>query len=195
MLSLCGTVRCRAAAVAPRAAAPSRALAAAAAAAPPSPPGQQQPPPPTGGPLPFIDRARLAGVNALLGKFITTEARFDRVLEGLHVTRLDPATGEAEATLTVHEGLINAYGGLHGGATCTIVDVVTTIALLGVDPLRAGVSVDLNVSFTAAAKLGEPLRIVARVLRTGKRLGFTEAQIFRASDGVLVATGRHTKAL
>ena len=147
------------------------------------------------GNLPFIERAKLYGANALIGTFLTTESKFDRVLKGLEITRMDTASGEVEATIDVTEGLINAYGGLHGGATCTIVDVISTISLLVLDPLRAGVTVELNASFTAAAKLGESLRIVSRVLKTGKRLGFTEVQIWSKSTGKLIATGRHVKAL
>ncbi len=151
-------------------------------------------PPATEG-IPFIERAKLLGANALIGTFLTTERNFDRVLKGLSVTRMDTATGEVEATLDVHEGLLNAYGGLHGGATCTLIDVVSTISLLALDPLRAGVSVELSSSFTAAAKLGDSLRIVSRVLKTGKRLGFTEVHIYSRASGKLIATGRHTKAL
>lgn len=141
---------------------------------------------------PFIERVKALGSGALLGKFPVEDGRFDRVLEGMEVTRVTP--GEVTAELTVGPGLQNTYGALHGGATCTLVDVVGTMALLSLDPTRAGVSVELSTTFTAAAKLGERLRVVGRVLKTGKRLGFTQVDLFRA-DGTLIATGRHTKAL
>jgi acyl-coenzyme A thioesterase 13 len=141
---------------------------------------------------PFIERVKALGSGALLGKFPVEDGRFDRVLEGMEVTRVTP--GEVVAELVVGPGLQNTYGALHGGATCTLVDVVGTMALLTLDPTRAGVSVELSTTFTAAAKLGERLRVVGRVLKTGKRLGFTQVDLFRA-DGTLVATGRHTKAL
>lgn len=80
------------------------------------------------------------------------------------------------------------------------------MALLTLDPLRAGVSIDLNVTFVAAAKVGEKVRIVGTVLKSGKRLGFTEVTLYKAKEGAsggeggedgmqVVATGRHTKAL
>ena len=56
-------------------------------------------------------------------------------------------------------------------------------------------SVELSVSFLAAAKLGEDVTVHGRVLRTGKKLGFTHVDVRRKSDGTLLATGRHTKAL
>ena len=49
---------------------------------------------------------------------------------------------------------VNGYGALHGGAISTIVDVVGTLALLSKDPSRAGVSIEMNQSFCAAAFLG-----------------------------------------
>ena len=149
---------------------------------------------PPDAPASFIDRTKALGANAMLGFFRATD-RFDATLEGLEVTRVDTAGGAVHATLRVSDRVANTYGTLHGGATATIVDVVGTMALLALDPLRAGVSVDINVSYVAAAKVGETVHIVGRTLRTGKRLGFTQVDITRSSDGALVATGRHTKAL
>ena len=60
------------------------------------------------------------------------------------------------STLTLlSKALENAYNTLHGGAICTIVDVVGTMAILSLDVTKPGVSVDLNVSFVSAAKSGE----------------------------------------
>ena len=50
-------------------------------------------------------------------------------------------------------------------------------------------------SFLAAAKAGEELSVEGRVLKSGRRLAFTEVHIRRKNDGVLIASGRHTKAL
>ena len=63
----------------------------------------------------------------------------------------------------------------------------------------AGVSVELSVSFLSAAPAGATIFVEGRVLKTGKRLGFTTVDIFRhdAATGkrIDVATGRHTKSL
>ena len=122
-----------------------------------------------------------------------TQDGFDRCLAGLRVERI--GAGTVECVVPVTSALANSYGTLHGGATSTLVDVVGTMALLTQDPLRAGVSVELNVSFLAAAKLGEEVVIEGRVLRSGKKLGFTQVDLRRKSDRTLLATGRHTKAL
>ena len=138
----------------------------------------------------FIDKAKALGANALLGQFTASE-RFDRVLKGLTVESIDE--GRIMCTMLVDEGVQNAYKTLHGGAVSTIVDVVGTMALLSIDATKPGVSVDLNVSFATAAKASSIVQIEGKVLKMGKRLGFTTVDI-RREDGTLVATGRHTKA-
>lgn len=99
--------------------------------------------------------------------------------------------------LTVCDALANNFGTLHGGCIATIVDVVGTLALLGVDPSRPGVSVEMNQSFCSTAKIGEQVRAVGTVLRHGRTLGFTEVTIaVIEADGKVgktVAVGRHTK--
>ena len=148
----------------------------------------------------FISRAAAAGdASVLVGKFKSTPGQvFDACLDrnGFEVLRID--SDSVECRLTVTPALCNNFGTLHGGAIATLVDVVGTLALLGVDPLRPGVSVEMNQSFCAAATQGQKLNLVGRVLRTGKTLGFTETEI-RIADGKhagrLVATGRHTKYL
>jgi acyl-coenzyme A thioesterase PaaI-like protein len=51
-------------------------------------------------------------------------------------------------------------------------------------------------SFTAIVGDDRSRRLCGvRVLKSGARLGFTQVDLFRKSDGNLVASGRHTKAL
>ncbi len=117
----------------------------------------------------------------MLGRLLTSD-RYDRTLEGLNVVQIDISNGVVECELPIDVRHANTYGSLHGGCSATIVDVVGTMALLTKDPLRPGVSVDLNVTYLAAAKLGETVRIVGKVLKSGKRLGFTEVSI-TSKDG------------
>ena len=141
----------------------------------------------------FIQRAKALGVQALLGSLVTTP-RFDRVLHGLRVTRIDEMEGVVETEFDVVEDVANTFATLHGGATATLVDVVGTIALLAKDPLRAGVSVELSVSYCGAANIGDRIKCTGRALKVGKRLGFSAIELRRVSDNALIATGKHTKA-
>ena len=152
--------------------------------------------------LTFIEKAKRDGVASLVGNKFQHRGGFDGCLQELLFESItpDPDTKLAAVTccLPVTPETANTYGTLHGGAVSTIVDVVGTLALLANQPpghLRAGVSVELSVSFLRATPLGDSVRAVGRVVKVGKTLGFTDVQIRRVSDGELVALGRHTKAL
>ena len=147
----------------------------------------------------FIAAAKAGGTNALLGAFLATNGRFDGSLRGLEVREV--GGGRVLCALpALPERLLNAYATLHGGAAATLVDVVGTLALLSLDPARPGVSVELSLSFLAPAPAGATVWVEGKVLKAGKRLGFTQVDIWHThADGngprVDVATGRHTKSL
>lgn len=96
----------------------------------------------------------------------------------------------------VTKDVANMGGALHGGAAATLVDIVGTLAIMTADPdHRPGVSTDLNVSWFAPAPIGDTVRVVATVPKVGRSLAFTSVDLFRESDGTLVAQGRMTKSL
>ena len=64
---------------------------------------------------------------------------------------------------------------------------------LGAPP---SVSVDLSTQFASGASVGDHLRVVSTVDRSGRTLCFTRVQVFNeSSGGKLVAQGLHTKFL
>lgn len=90
---------------------------------------------------------------------------------------------------------LNKRGGLHGGLSSTIVDVVTTYALMTHDEenMKAGVSVDLHVTFLKAAKENDELIINANTIKCGKTLAFLECEIRNKKCNSLLVKGSHTK--
>jgi acyl-coenzyme A thioesterase 13 len=142
----------------------------------------------------FITRAAAHGdARALIGPF-KSAGLFDACLEdgGMMITSI--GDGRVEASLVVSDALANNYGTLHGAAIATVVDVVGTLALLSVDPTRAGVSIEMNQSFCSAAKVGQRLVLSGEVLKYGRSLAFTEVHLRKNGvAGPLVAVGRHTK--
>jgi acyl-coenzyme A thioesterase 13 len=102
--------------------------------------------------------------------------------------------GRFACDLTVTRELTNRFGTLHGGAIATIVDVLTTAALLTMTT-RGGVSVELSCAYCAPATLEETVRVECEVVKMGKTLAWMECRMTRASDGEVVATGKHTKFL
>ena len=105
-----------------------------------------------------------------------------------------PRRGAFECELEVTSELTNRFGTLHGGCVATLVDVLTTVALLTMTT-RGGVSTDLSCSYCAPARLGERVTVTCEVVKMGKTLAWMECRVRRKGDGETVATGRHTKFL
>ena len=119
---------------------------------------------------------------------------FDRALAGIEL--LEVGDGRARARLPVTPAVQNLGGALHGGAICTLVDDVGSIAIMSADrDMRPGVSTDLNVSFLAPGKGGGAVIALATALKVGRTLAFVTVDVRREDDGVLVAQGRMTKHL
>ncbi|XP_033118727.1 acyl-coenzyme A thioesterase 13-like [Anneissia japonica] len=121
---------------------------------------------------------------------LSSTKRYDRLLRNVQVVSAEP--GHCICQLKVAEEHLNGYGTLHGGFTSTLVDSLTTFAVMSTEAGVPGVSVSLNVNFLKAAKPGEEIQIDAKVVKHGKTLAFTEAQLTN-SDGATLATGQHVK--
>eukprot|EP00946_MAST-07B_sp_MAST-7B-sp1_P003381 g3381.t1 len=140
----------------------------------------------------FIEKAKLHGSNALLGAFVSS-GKFDQAFTSLEIIQIEP--GFVKCKMPVETATSNFYGTLHGGAAATLVDIVGTMAILSKDPLRAGVSTELNCSYISAAKINTDVIIEGRLHKIGRRVAFTSVDIFAEDGKTLVATGRHTKSL
>ena len=91
---------------------------------------------------------------------------------------------------------MNPGGVLHGGVLTTLMDEATAHAIATVRGLEAPLAtVDMNVSFLAAARPGDELECEARTLRVGRAVAFAEAEVRRRGRGDLVAKGRFTYAI
>ena len=135
--------------------------------------------------------ATLQKVRALVA-MMSERKMFDQCLEKVRVVAAEP--GKVVAELEVAEEHQNGVGTLHGGMTATLIDSLTTIALLSRESGQPGVSIDLNVSYLSAASTGELVTITAEALKVGRTMAFTTAELKR-QDGTIVARGNHTKHL
>ncbi|XP_068951149.1 acyl-coenzyme A thioesterase 13 [Petaurus breviceps papuanus] len=126
-------------------------------------------------------------------KFIVESGGFDRVVE--KVTLLSTSPGKVVCEMKVGEEHRNSLGTLHGGLTATLVDVISTFALINTERGKPGVSVDMNITYLSPAKVGEEILIVAHVLKQGKTLAFASVDLTSKTTGKLIAQGRHTKHL
>ncbi|EHB09598.1 Acyl-coenzyme A thioesterase 13 [Heterocephalus glaber] len=97
--------------------------------------------------------------------------------------------------MKVEEEHTNKQGTLHGGFTATLIDSISTMALLFTERGVPGVSVDMNITYMSPAKIGEEIVITANILKQGKTLAFASVDVTNKATGKLIAQGRHTKHL
>lgn len=100
--------------------------------------------------------------------------------------------GVCKAEFTIAPEHINKGGGLHGGYTATLVDMITTYALMS-QPCHPGVSVDINVNYLKGAKEGDQVLIEANTVRVGKTLAFIDCVLKLKENDAVIAKGTHTK--
>ncbi|XP_074642019.1 acyl-coenzyme A thioesterase 13-like [Tubulanus polymorphus] len=134
-------------------------------------------------------------VNAMkrVMSFLNEKNTFDKVMQKVQITSGD--VGHCICELKVEEEHTNRVGFLHGGLTATLVDSVSTVALMSTEQGNPGVSVDMNITYMKAVPLGQEIIIDAKTLKVGRSTAFLTVDIKNKSDGSLVAQGRHTKHL
>lgn len=95
-------------------------------------------------------------------------------------------SGRLVAEYVVREELTNPAGVLHGGAASALLDdlIGAMVFTLGRD--YAFTSVNLNVDFLNAARLGDTVTVTAEVVREGKNIIHCEGCIV-AGDGKIIA--------
>ncbi len=108
--------------------------------------------------------------------------------------------GTCLVQLKIDKSIVNINSVLHGGATASLVDLVSTIALFNTANKKPGVSVNMNINYLKAAKLDETILIEGKVIKSGTKLAYLEANIylkkqnsFELDRDKLVAVGFHTK--
>ena len=113
----------------------------------------------------------------------------DRLTQNFEVVTAN-AAGNCTFQWKVEEEQVNGFGTLHGGFTAYVLDYSTSVALMAMGS-KPGVSIDLNVSYLSAAKIGDIVTVETECRKLGKTLAFLEAD-FKVNDK-LIATGKHTK--
>ncbi|CAL8363975.1 unnamed protein product [Arctogadus glacialis] len=126
-------------------------------------------------------------------KSIADTPGFDRVISKVNVLSASP--GKVVCEMKVEEEHTNRGGTLHGGLTATLVDIISTTAIMYSERGSPGVSVDMNITYMNAAKIGDDVLITAQVLKQGKTLAFASVDLINKSTGKVIAQGRHTKHL
>ena len=108
-------------------------------------------------------------------------------LMGFHPVEVEPGRVVFEGS--PDESVYNPIGTVHGGYVCTLADTVAACAVhTTLEPGTIYTSIDLNVSYTRPVTRGSgTLRAVGTVVKPGRRVAFSRADIFDGA-GKVVAT-------
>uniref|UniRef100_A0A8D8PQV7 Acyl-coenzyme A thioesterase 13 n=1 Tax=Cacopsylla melanoneura TaxID=428564 RepID=A0A8D8PQV7_9HEMI len=133
----------------------------------------------------------LKGVTGILQKMIDHEGH-DTILKKVKIVEANDK-GTCIAELTVEKEHTNIFNTLHGGYIATLVDIITSLAILAHPRVGKGVSVNLNVSYLKPAKLGDELVIEGTTSKAGRTLAYLDCKIYIKSTKEIVATASHCK--
>jgi acyl-coenzyme A thioesterase 13 len=94
--------------------------------------------------------------------------------------------GRLVAEYVIRDELVNPVGVLHGGIASAILDDLVGSVVFALGREYGFTSVNLNVDFLNAARLGDTVTATAEVVRAGKNIIHCEGRIV-AADGKIIA--------
>ena len=118
-----------------------------------------------------------------------------RTFLGIDIERVsDDGSGDCEISLAIDDNLVQAYGMVHGGIYCTLIDTVLGTAVRSAYQHDIGpLTIDLNVSFLRPSGKGR-IYSSASIVKKGRQIVVGVADVFDAERRQL-ATGRGSFAL
>ncbi len=107
-------------------------------------------------------------------------------LLGMRVVEM--GDGYARLVMPVKEKLLQIYGGVHGGATASLVDSAVAVALISTStPDEKAFTVELKVNFLAPVSKGR-LTAECRLFHRGRTIAAGDVEV-RNDEGRLIAKG------
>ncbi len=91
-----------------------------------------------------------------------------------------PAAGEAVATMTVRDDMVNGFDVLHGGLTFALADTAFAFACNAYDAQSFAASAQIE--FMRPAMLGDVLRATATEDHRGRRSGYYSVEVRNQQD-------------
>lgn len=138
--------------------------------------------------------ARIAFEAKHLMAMIESSSRFEKCMRTLKIDSL--GKGKCTASLMVSEEHTNPMGTMHGGFSASLVDSISSWALLTHEKGNCfSVSVNMNMTYLQGAKEGEAVQVEANTIKVGRTLAFLEVFIKNKSNGNILVRGEHTKFL
>lgn len=122
---------------------------------------------------------------------ITTTTNFGQCMKGIKILSAD--NGRCKAEFKVNEEHLNIGGSMHGGFTATVIDCMSTYALMTHEKNNPGVSVDMHITYMKPAFPGELVTVEAKTIRVGRTLAFLVVELSKNDGKDMIAHGAHTK--
>ncbi|XP_051136705.1 uncharacterized protein LOC127255276 [Andrographis paniculata] len=111
-------------------------------------------------------------------------------MQGLRIQKIE--RGRILCSIIVPQRLTGEKGELHAGAAAALVDLIGTTVVFTTG-VPTGVSVEINISYTGTAYVGDEVEIECKILRLGKAIAVIGVELRNCNNGELIAIGRHTK--
>jgi len=125
----------------------------------------------------------------------TSERVPSRAWGWLGIELVDTAERTVTVEMSTTEDMANHSGFVHGGMISTLADSAMGRAVWTLEPeVSRAMSLDLKLSFISAARVGERMRAVGRVIHAGRRTAVAECRV-EGKGGRLVATASATFAM
>jgi acyl-coenzyme A thioesterase 13 len=124
----------------------------------------------------------LAAFKTMVGKEFSSPSPVGKWLEG----RLVEATeGSTVVTYTVLPHFANPMGLMHGGVYATMLDDVIGATVYAMDNEFMFTTINLNIDYLSAAKVGEIITVEAHIVRLGKNVIHCEAKMYNSNKKIL----------
>ncbi|MCJ1442867.1 MAG: hypothetical protein MMC23_003364 [Stictis urceolatum] len=101
--------------------------------------------------------------------------------------------GSIKARLKLTPTHVNSKGSVHGTVSACLIDWAAGMAIASTGSDKTGVSTDIHISYCSTAKVGDTLEVDCKGSKFGSTLAYTNVEVRRLSDNVMVCTGLHTK--
>ncbi len=121
-------------------------------------------------------KAENKGIDDVLYKYLVHSVESTPFYQLMGIEMVSVERGKAVMSVHAEEHHTNPLGFIHGGLIMSMADAAmgNAIRSLGIK----AVTVDLSNSFPSAGRLGDDIRAEGKVIRAGKQLIYTEAEVF-----------------
>ncbi|EGG20768.1 thioesterase superfamily protein [Cavenderia fasciculata] len=139
------------------------------------------------------DRLKYDATVSTLKMWFESSEQFEKIImKSVQLVTVDFTKKTITCSMVVEQELSNIMSSLHGGVIATLVDIISSMAIMMFSGKGTpSVSVDLVINYANAATVGQTLYIESCAYKIGRNLAFTDT-IIKGDKGI-IAKGSHNK--